>query len=45
MKFYQTPEINIMRIAEIGDVITFSVNERLGNIGTIGEDGGDFRIE
>ena len=48
MKVYQKPELNIMLIAEIGDVISLSFNEsnaRLGNIGTLGEDGGDFRID
>ena len=39
MKNYKTPELEIMMIAEIGDVITYSNNGMLGKIGEQEEDG------
>ncbi len=36
MKNYKTPEIEMMRIAEIGDVITQSFTDK-GLLGAIGE--------
>ena len=42
MKKYKTPELNILFIAQIGDIITYSDNGRLAEIGVEGEDGLDY---
>ena len=42
MKNYKKPELNILLIAQIGDIINYSDNGKLNEIGAEGEDGQDY---